>query len=57
MTTTGSKDGLTWEEQIRKNKNIAHNRFSEEQMIKNLTLLRDWCDKKIQELKRKIENE
>ncbi len=63
----GSKDGCTWEEISRKDQNLAHNRFSDQQAIKNLTLLKEWCEEKIMILtakrkrsagmKEKIENE
>ena len=49
----GSKDGSTWEEMSRKDQNLAHNRFSDQQTIKNLTLLKKWCEKKIIELNKK----
>lgn len=49
----GSKDGCTWEEMSRKDQNSAHNRFSDQQAIKNLTLLKKWCEEKIIELNKK----
>ncbi len=56
VDTKGSKDGSTWEEQVRNDKSLAHGRFSNQQYIKNLTLLKNWCEKKISELE-KIELE
>ena len=49
----GSKDGCTWEEMSRKDQSLAHNRFSDQQAIKNLTLLKEWCEEKIIELNKK----
>ena len=46
----GSKDGRTWEEVVRKEQSSEYNRFSDRQFIKNLTLLKKWCEKKIIEL-------
>ena len=50
LKNKGSKDGLTWEERIRKEDNSKFNRFSNRQYIKNLKILSKWCDKKIKEL-------
>ena len=52
----GSKDGSTWEEVIRKDPNSGYNRFSTRQYINNLTLLKDWCERKIIELQEKIDS-
>lgn len=52
VDTKGSKDGSTWEELVRKDKSLAHGRFSNQQYIKNLTLLKKWCEKKISELEK-----
>ena len=49
----GSKDGCTWEEMTRKNQSLTHNRFSDHQAIKNLTLLKEWCEEKIMALTEK----
>lgn len=54
----GSKDGHTWEEVIRKEQNSGYSRFSDQQVIKNLTLLMKWCEDKIIELtEKKIRDE
>ncbi len=49
----GSKDGSTWEETIRKDCKGLH-RFSDRQYVKNLILLKNWCEQKIVELNAKI---
>ena len=46
----GSKDGLTWEERVRKEDNSNLNRFSNRQYIIHLKMLSKWCEKKIKEL-------
>ncbi|HLF18614.1 MAG TPA: hypothetical protein VI749_06970 [Candidatus Omnitrophota bacterium] len=46
----GSKDGRTWEETARQR---PDSRYSVQQTIKNLTVLKDWCEKKISELTEK----
>jgi len=51
MKVKGSKDGQTWEEGQRVNKSGELNRFSEVQTLKNLEIMRDWCEEKILELK------
>lgn len=51
----GSKDGQTWEEMVREDKSLSNSRFSDQQALKNLILLMEWCGDKITELKRKIE--
>ena len=48
----GSRDGMTWEEKIRKEHNSEYNRFSNKQYIENLKLLSKWCERKIIELKK-----
>ncbi len=53
----GSKDGCNWEEVLRKEHGSEYNRFSDWQYIKNLTLLQKWCEKKIMELTKKIDEE
>ena len=49
----GSKDGRTWEEMIREDQTSKCNRFSDQQAMKNLTLLMKWSEKKIIELSEK----
>ena len=49
----GSKDGGTWEEVTRQGQTAEYNRFSNQQYIKNLTLLKEWCERKIEELNKK----
>ena len=48
----GSRDGITFEENIRKEHNLEYNRFSNKQYITNLELLSKWCERKIIELKK-----
>jgi len=50
---TGSKFSDTWEEKIRKSSNEKETRFSNKIYIKNLKLLSEWCQKKINELSNK----
>lgn len=49
----GSKDGRTWEEVIREEHSSGYNRFSDQQALRNLTLLKRWCEDKIIELTEK----
>lgn len=54
----GSKDGRTWEEVIRKEHSSGYSRFGDQQAIRNLTLLKRWCEDKIIELtEKKIRDE
>ena len=48
----GSRDGMTFEEKIRKEHDSEYNRFSNKQYIENLKLLSGWCERKIIELKK-----
>jgi len=46
----GSKDGRTWEETVRQQKNGEGNRFSAQFALRNLRLLKEWSGEKIREL-------
>ena len=54
INKNGSKDGFTWEEKVRDEGGSDFNRFSDIQYLKNLKLLSKWCEKKINEISKKI---
>ena len=52
----GRNDSSAREETIRGDQSSEYNKFSDQQSIKNLTLLKEWCEEKIMVLTEKQNN-